>query len=264
MKGHEFKHLQAAIQSLTDSTYIRYAGRGVACEITGRRSMYVSRRTVEYSPWEGATAHDVHACVSNCKYRLVIGIQSMRDRPIWTELADGESCVAVEGQVPRAMLGKLITDLREYIQWEPDYTMPLVWVAFGVRRVVGWDAGHKPVFAERPSAATDSCSPDEDGMMEYLRLPPLINNKRINMTTLSDVLTQLHSETWTPAERWVIRWQYSLDMGDFARALAKAITCADGDNLDRLAIGFPTQVEGYRAWAYGDLGRRLRDAGLEI
>ena len=73
----------------------------------------------------------------------------------------------------------------------------------------------------------------------------------------------LTSEDWTDAEKFVVKWQFGL-LGDFRTALIRAITLADDRNLEQLALGFPDEVAGYRAWAYGGLGRRLREAGLGI
>lgn len=75
--------------------------------------------------------------------------------------------------------------------------------------------------------------------------------------------TFLESEDWTSAEKLVIRWQFGL-LGDFQTALFEAIKRADDSNLARLELGFPEQVAGFTAWSRGDLGTRLRNAGLEI
>ena len=73
----------------------------------------------------------------------------------------------------------------------------------------------------------------------------------------------LTSDEWTEAEKFVVKWQFRL-LGDFRTALIQAIMLADDRNLEQLALGFPDEVAGYRAWAYGGLGRRLREAGLGI
>lgn len=65
------------------------------------------------------------------------------------------------------------------------------------------------------------------------------------------------------SEKWVVRWQFGL-LGGFQAALARAIAAADDTNLAALRLGFPMQVDGYRAWRSGDLARRLREAGLDI
>jgi hypothetical protein len=45
-------------------------------------------------------------------------------------------------------------------------------------------------------------------------------------------------------QRAVIAWQYRT-CGDFKRALWSAISYADPDNLERLRLAFPVEVEGY-------------------
>ena len=55
-----------------------------------------------------------------------------------------------------------------------------------------------------------------------------------------------------PEEAAVYRWQYRLQ-GGFLNALWAAIAAADEENLDRLAKGFPIQVQGYR-WYTTELG----------
>lgn len=73
----------------------------------------------------------------------------------------------------------------------------------------------------------------------------------------------LTSPDWTDGEKAVVMWQYRLH-GDFHTALFNAIKTADQHNLARLERGFPDEVSGFRAWAWGDLGKRLRAAGLSI
>jgi hypothetical protein len=48
----------------------------------------------------------------------------------------------------------------------------------------------------------------------------------------------------------LLQWQYGGDLGSFKGALWKAIQTADLNNLDRLAAGFPDQVEAYRRFSY--------------
>ncbi len=52
-------------------------------------------------------------------------------------------------------------------------------------------------------------------------------------------------EYMPPEAAAVYRWQY-LKQGAFLTALWKTITTADEANLERLALGFPIQVKGYR------------------
>jgi hypothetical protein len=80
------------------------------------------------------------------------------------------------------------------------------------------------------------------------------------MQQIGDILT---SGLLNDSEIWVVKWQFRL-LGDFEMALCEAIKRADDNNLMALSLGFPTQVNGYRQWTYGDLGRRLRALGLDI
>ena len=52
----------------------------------------------------------------------------------------------------------------------------------------------------------------------------------------------------TPAECELIDWQYDQIGSDFKRPLWAAICAADKGNRDRLALGFPEQVEAYRRY----------------
>jgi hypothetical protein len=77
---------------------------------------------------------------------------------------------------------------------------------------------------------------------------------------IGEILT---SDAWTAGEKFIVKWQFRL-LGDFKTALVGAIMLADEQNLARLHLGFPGEVDGFLAWSVGDLGRRLRDAGLDI
>ena len=57
----------------------------------------------------------------------------------------------------------------------------------------------------------------------------------------------LISEELTPEEDWIVKWQYGYS-GHFHKALFDAICAADEGNLDRLSLGFPDEVEGYRKY----------------
>ena len=81
--------------------------------------------------------------------------------------------------------------------------------------------------------------------------------------TMADIHRILESPDWSRSEKWIVRWQFKL-LGDFETALSQAISRADENNLARLELGFPEQVEGYANWAYGTLGERLRAAGLNV
>ena len=90
------------------------------------------------------------------------------------------------------------------------------------------------------------------------------------MTTGASVHNQissiLNSDQFDEAEKWIVKWQYNR-LGDFQKALANAITRADDDNLESLALGFPMQVNAYRRWALGgvpSIAPKLRATGLDI
>jgi hypothetical protein len=52
----------------------------------------------------------------------------------------------------------------------------------------------------------------------------------------------------TEDETWIVKWQYRM-LGDFHTALFEAIKRADDYNLTKLALGFPSEVYGYKAYA---------------
>ena len=81
--------------------------------------------------------------------------------------------------------------------------------------------------------------------------------------TREKIAEVLESPHWTLGEKMVVKWQFGL-LGDFYAALFNAIKRADEDNLTKLAQGFPAEVGGFIQWSAGDLGHRLRAAGLEI
>ncbi len=81
--------------------------------------------------------------------------------------------------------------------------------------------------------------------------------------TIRQIGEFLASPDWSPSEKWVIKWQFR-QLVDSQTALCEAIKRADEDNLAKLSLGFPIQVQGFQQWAYGDLATRLRQAGLEI
>lgn len=68
---------------------------------------------------------------------------------------------------------------------------------------------------------------------------------------------------WDEGVKSLIKWQFGLH-GDFRQALWRAISTADESNLDRLAAGFPKEVEAFRQWSHGELGESQWDSGLPI
>jgi len=57
----------------------------------------------------------------------------------------------------------------------------------------------------------------------------------------------MFSKRLTPEEDWIMQWQYGF-LGNFHEALFKAICAADEGNLDKLSLGFPYEVSGYRKY----------------
>lgn len=78
--------------------------------------------------------------------------------------------------------------------------------------------------------------------------------------SIADALT---SDAWTVAEKCVIKWQFGL-YGHFHTQLFELITLADDNNLSRLRMAYPAEVEGFLLWNRGDLGKRLMDAGIPL
>lgn len=85
-------------------------------------------------------------------------------------------------------------------------------------------------------------------------------------TTREQIAKILISPDFTDGEKFVVRSQYreTFPMGNFEEKLWSLICAADDGNAMRIAAGFPDQVQGVVSWRCGDLGKRLRAAGLEI
>lgn len=67
----------------------------------------------------------------------------------------------------------------------------------------------------------------------------------------------------------VLRWQHRRALNDdsasFQWNLWDAIVAADEGNLERLAVGFPLEVEAYRRWTHdGSFARRLRSLPINF
>ena len=58
---------------------------------------------------------------------------------------------------------------------------------------------------------------------------------------------KMFSEKLTPEEDWIVQWQYEY-LDGFHEALFRAICQADEENLDRLSLGFPDEVNGYKKY----------------
>ena len=57
----------------------------------------------------------------------------------------------------------------------------------------------------------------------------------------------MNFDSLTEEEQFIIKWKYNL-LGDFKTALIHAITHADSDNIEKLALGFPKEVSAYKRY----------------
>jgi len=69
----------------------------------------------------------------------------------------------------------------------------------------------------------------------------------------------------TEEEQFVVKWQYQM-LGDFKTALVRAITKADEYNMQRLALGFPVEVQAYKRFTQegGWWETVAKKAGLDV
>lgn len=66
----------------------------------------------------------------------------------------------------------------------------------------------------------------------------------------------MDSKELTAREKnYIFDWQFHMG-GSFSQALWEAIARADENNLYRLGLGFPEEVQGFKAWTRGDLHER--------
>jgi len=54
----------------------------------------------------------------------------------------------------------------------------------------------------------------------------------------------MNLDNLTESERFIVEWQYRM-LGHFKTTLIEAIKFADDDNLAKLHLGFPDEVDGY-------------------
>jgi len=75
----------------------------------------------------------------------------------------------------------------------------------------------------------------------------------------------MESKELTDGEKIYIKdCQFHLG-GSFSNALFEAIARADNENLNKLASGFPQEVQGFLAWARGNLhARASKIAGCDL
>ena len=77
------------------------------------------------------------------------------------------------------------------------------------------------------------------------------------------ILNLLASGAISAEEAWIVRWQFGM-LGDFQAALFQLIARADEDNLVRLTVAFPEQVDAFLQWSRGGMAARLRALGLDL
>lgn len=75
----------------------------------------------------------------------------------------------------------------------------------------------------------------------------------------------LASSEFNDGEKAVVKAQFPeiTQVGAFESALWILFCLADDANLARLCYAFPVEGTGFKSWRGGDLGTRLRKAGLD-
>lgn len=61
-------------------------------------------------------------------------------------------------------------------------------------------------------------------------------------------LSKIRLDALDPGEKFIVKWQYGL-AESFQQLLIQTIQMADDNNLKRLAMGFPLEVEAYGHYA---------------
>ena len=60
-------------------------------------------------------------------------------------------------------------------------------------------------------------------------------------------MKKMKLEGLSEGEEFIVMWQFRL-LGHFKTALIEVICLADEDNLDKLRLGFPYEVDGYEKY----------------
>jgi hypothetical protein len=86
------------------------------------------------------------------------------------------------------------------------------------------------------------------------------------MATYDQLAAFLRSPEFTDAEKFVARCQLPdlAHPGNWERKLWAVLCAADELNLEKLARGYPAEAGAFREWSRGNLGERMRAAGLPI
>jgi hypothetical protein len=84
--------------------------------------------------------------------------------------------------------------------------------------------------------------------------------------TLTELRENLHrvltSEDFSPEEKWLVRWQFSRQLGGGSKAealLTELMIEADQETLDKLELGFPLEVGAFTAWRTSGIAETLRE-----
>jgi hypothetical protein len=158
MKAFQLNALRNAIESLTDSTYLRLEAEGVKCEIEGRCSPHISHKTITFS----ATGKQNYAMVlATHRQAIALGGGEAFDL---TELVPGEYEQDVVSEfapyaLVRGLLAKIQDDCGLTFQ-----AGTLVRVSWTVQRLAFFDEKRKPVFVRRPEIArqTDAVTEEDE------------------------------------------------------------------------------------------------------
>jgi len=162
VKGHIFRRLTSAIESLSASTDVTIRYRGVAADVDGRCSMYQSHRGVTYRPDLGVPG------VWNSKHALMFDVPAEGQDPPSLRGAD---CRMLRQEwhyvyIPASLLEPLAQGFRQYFGRTPwqNETLVHAWVA--MPKLSGWDGMGRPIYEE---AAESEPQPEPDAPV----LPPL-------------------------------------------------------------------------------------------
>ena len=76
----------------------------------------------------------------------------------------------------------------------------------------------------------------------------------------------LLSEELNDGEKECIQWQFPnvVPLPGFKAVLWEAMKRADSENLFRLRLGFPEEVDALRAFRNGELGEKVKKYGVEF
>lgn len=174
MKAHIWKHILSAIQSLSDSTDVRYQQGRTVMKIRGRQSPYISHRHIEFDlapPDERA-----HIVIENDRYAL--GIYPEDPKSI---IEPGQPILyPVLEFIPAGILKPALEDAYPFIK--PNFG-ELVQIVVWLPEVEKWDEDGRPVFKYALDAPPDALRMLQNGAIyrvwegaEYVYFPADYND----------------------------------------------------------------------------------------